>query len=152
MTSHRQIFRSSAIVGGASVINMVIGIVKVKVLAVLLGPAGIGLMGLYQNVMAMTSRLAGCGIDRSGVRQLAVSGDEAEILSLVRRALWLGSLMLGIAGMAILWLLRAPVAHWVFGDSAHASEVGWLGFGLLLTLMTGSQPPGRSAPELSEND
>ena len=48
--SHRQIFRSSAIVGGASVINMAIGIIKVKVLAVLLGPAGVGLMGLYQTI------------------------------------------------------------------------------------------------------
>ena len=139
MTSHRQVFRSSAIIGGASVINMVIGIVKVKVLAVLLGPAGIGLMGLYQNIMGVASTLAGCGIGSSGVRQLAASADEAETLSIVRRALWLGNLMLGIAGMAILWLLREPVAQWVFGDSVHASEVGWLGVGLLLTLIAGSQ-------------
>jgi len=139
MTSHRQIFRSSVIIGGASVINMVIGIVKVKVLAVLLGPAGIGLMGLYQNIMGMASKLAGCGMDISGVRQLAASVDEAETLSIVRRALWLGNLMLGIAGMAILWLLREPVAQWVFGNRLHASEVGWLGVGLLLTLIAGSQ-------------
>ena len=139
MTSHRQVFRSSAIIGGASVIGMVINIVKVKVLAVLLGPAGIGLMGLYQNIMLMASTLAGCGLGSSGVRQLAASVDEAETLSIVRRALWLGNLMLGIAGMAILWLLREPVARWVFGSSAHASEVGWLGIGLLLTLIAGSQ-------------
>jgi len=139
MKSHRQIFRSSAIIGGASLINMVIGIVKVKVLAVLLGPAGIGLMGLYQNIMGMASKLAGCGMDSSGVRQLAAYVDDAETLYVVRRALWLGNLILGVAGMAILWLLREPVAQWVFGDSAHASEVGWLGIGLLLTLMAGSQ-------------
>ena len=108
MTSHRQVFRSSAIIGGASVINMVIGIVKVKVLAVLLGPAGIGLMGLYQNIMGVASVLAGCGLDRSGVRQLAASTDEAEILSIVRRALWSGNLILGLSGMAVLWLLREP--------------------------------------------
>jgi len=139
MKSHRQIFRSSAIIGGASLINMVIGIVKVKVLAVLLGPAGIGLMGLYQNIIGMTSKLASCGMDSSGVRQLAAYVDDAETLYVVRRALWLGNLILGVAGMAILWLLREPVAQWVFGDSAHASEVGWLGIGLLLTLMAGSQ-------------
>jgi len=139
MTSHRQVFRSSAIIGGASVINMLIGIVKVKVLAVLLGPAGIGLMGLYQNIMGMASLFAGCGIGNSGVRQLATAADDAETLSVIRRALWLGSLMLGIAGMAILWLLREPVSRWVFGDSAHAIEVGWLGAGLLLTLIAGSQ-------------
>lgn len=139
MTSHRQIFRSSAIIGSASVIGIVIGIIKVKVLAVLLGPAGIGLMGLYQNIMGMASTLAGCGMGNSGVRQLAASSGEAATLAIVRRALWLANLILGFAGMALLWLLREPVAHWVFGDIAHANEVGWLGLGVLLTLIAGSQ-------------
>jgi O-antigen/teichoic acid export membrane protein len=139
VTSHRQIFRSSAIVGGASAINIVIGIIKVKVLAVLLGPAGVGLMGLYQNIMSMASTLAGCGIGNSGVRQLAASASEASTLAIVRRTLWLASLILGLAGMAVLWLLREPVAQWVFGDVTHAAEVGWLGLGVLLTLIAGSQ-------------
>jgi len=139
MTSHRQVFRSSAIIGGASMISMIIGIFKVKILAVLLGPAGIGLMGLYQNIMGMASKVAGGGIDRSGVRQVAASADEAETLSIIRRALWLGNLILGVAGMTGLWLLRDPLAQWVFGDSVHASEVGWLGVGLMLTLIAGSQ-------------
>lgn len=120
-------------------INMVIGIVKVKVLAVLLGPVGVGLMGLYQNTLGVASKLAGCGLDSSGVRQLAAVADEAETLSVVRRALWLANLLLGSAGLAILWLLREPVARWVFGDGARAVEVGWLGVGLLLTLIAGSQ-------------
>jgi PST family polysaccharide transporter len=139
VTSHRQIFRSSAIIGGASAINIVIGIIKVKVLAVLLGPAGIGLMGLYQNIMSMASTLAGCGIGSSGVRQLAASAGEASTLAIVRRTLWLSNLILGLAGMLILWSLREPVAQWVFGDTAHASEVGWLGLGVLLTLIASSQ-------------
>lgn len=139
MTSHRQVFRSSAIIGGSSVINMMIGIVKVKVLAVLLGPAGIGLMGLYQNIMGMASALAGCGMGSSGVRQLAAAADDAATLSVVRRALWLGNLMLGLAGAATLWLLRDSVALWVFGDRVHVIEVGWLGVGLFFTLIAGGQ-------------
>lgn len=139
MTSHRQIFRSSAIIGGASAINIVIGIIKVKVLAVLLGPAGIGLMGLYQNIMSMASTLAGCGVGGSGVRQLAASADEASTLAIVRRALWLSNLILGLVGMLVLWSLRDPVSQWVFGDASHANEIGWLGLGVLLTLVAGSQ-------------
>lgn len=137
--SYRQIFRSSAIIGGASVISIVVGIIKVKVLAVLLGPAGIGLMGLYQNIMGMASTLAGCGMGSSGVRQLAASSGEAATLAIVRRALWLANLILGFAGMTLLWLLREPVAQWVFGDIAHANEIGLLGLGVLLTLIAGSQ-------------
>ena len=139
MSSYRQIFRSSAIIGGASAITIVIGIVKVKVLAVLLGPAGVGLMGLYQNIMSMASILAGCGIGSSGVRQLAASVGDKATLEIVRRTLWLSNLILGLAGMVVLWSVRAPVARCVFGDAAHAADVGWLGLGVLLTLIAGSQ-------------
>ncbi|MFU8833176.1 MAG: oligosaccharide flippase family protein, partial [Wenzhouxiangella sp.] len=139
MTSHREVLRSSAIIGGSSAFNVIVGIVKVKVLAVLLGPAGIGLMGLYLNIMSVAATLAGCGIVSSGVRQVASSVDDAETLSIVRRALWRGNLVLGVSGMAALWLLRAPVAQWVFGESIHTAAVGWLGVGVLLTLIAGSQ-------------
>ncbi|MCL2523736.1 MAG: O-antigen translocase [Betaproteobacteria bacterium] len=139
MTSHRQIFRSNAIIGGASVATVVIGIVKVKVLAMLLGPAGVGLMGFYQNIVGLASRLAGCGLDSSGVRQLAVSTGKDETLTIVRRALWLGNLTLGLLGMVFLWLLREPVAKWVFGDITHVASIGWLGAGVLLTLIASSQ-------------
>ncbi len=76
MTSHREVFRSSAITGGASIINMGIGIIKAKVLAVLMGQADVGLMGLYQTILGLDSTLAGCGIGNSGVRQLAASARE----------------------------------------------------------------------------
>ena len=139
MTSHRQIFRSSAIIGSATTVNIVIGIVKVKALAVLLGPTGIGLMGLYQNVMGLAATLAGCGLGISGVRQLAATVGEQATLAIVRRALWRANLILGLAGMAILWVLREPVAQWVFGSDAYVTDVGWLGLGVFLTLVAGSQ-------------
>lgn len=125
--------------GGASAINIVIGIVKVKVLAVLLGPSGVGLLGLYQSIMSIASTLAGCGIGNSGVRQLAASADDPCTLAIVRRTLWLSNLLLGLLGMVALWSLRQPISHWVFGDSAHVNDVGWLGVGVFFNLIAASQ-------------
>ncbi len=139
MTAYRQVFRSSAILGGASVINVVIGIIKVKVLAVLLGPLGVGLLGIYQNIMNVASSLAGCGLADSGVRQLAAAQEDAVTLALVRKALFCANLLLGLTGMVLLWLLREPVAQWVFGNTERGTAVGYLGIGVLLTLLAGSQ-------------
>jgi O-antigen/teichoic acid export membrane protein len=139
VTAQRQIFRASAIIGAASVINMVIGILKVKVLAVLLGPVGVGLLGLYQSIMGVASTLAGCGVSSSGIRQLAASQENAATLTLVRKALFYANLLLGLTGMVLLWLLREPVTHWVFGNTEHAAEVGYLGVGVLLTVFASSQ-------------
>ena len=54
--SYRQILRSTSIIGGASVINILIGLVRVKVAAVLLGPAGIGLIGLFKAMLIKVQR------------------------------------------------------------------------------------------------
>ena len=40
-------------------------------MALLLGPAGFGLMGLYTSILALTQAIAGMGINQSGVRQIA---------------------------------------------------------------------------------
>lgn len=137
--SHRRILTSSTVIGSASVINVLIGIVNLKVLAVLLGPPGVALMGLYQNIMNVAATLTGCGLGSSGVRQIAASAGDAATLSIVRRALWIGTCALGLLGMVALWALREPVARTVFGDAQHVGEVGWLGLGVFFTLVSGSQ-------------
>ena len=139
MSSHRQILKSSAIIGGSSVIAILLGIVKVKVLAILLGAAGVGLMGLFQNIMWVGATVAGCGLATSGVRQLAAAQGEQATLDSVRHALWRGNFFLGLIGGAALWFARVPVTQWVFKNAAYASEVGLLGVGVWLTLIAGSQ-------------
>jgi O-antigen/teichoic acid export membrane protein len=139
LSSHRQIFRSSALIGSASIVTILVGIIKVKVLAVLLGPAGVGVMGLFQNVMATASTLCGCGLEGSGVRQIAAAQDDARTQALIRRALLLANVMLGSTGILLLWLMRDPLSEWVFHDDLHADKIGWLGLGVFLSLMASSQ-------------
>lgn len=139
MGSHREIFRSSTIIGGSSALKIAIGIIRVKVLAVLLGPAGIGLLGIYQNIVSAATTTVGCGLNNSGVRQLAASGKDKEILTAVRRALLLANTLLGLVGMLGVWLAREPIARVVFNGSIPAGDVGWLGLGVLLTLVASSQ-------------
>ena len=139
MKSYREIFRSSAIIGGSSALNIAIGVVRVKVVAVLLGPSGIGLLGIYQNIIGVASTVAGCGMSNSGVRQLAASHDDAEVLTAVRRALLLANILLGLVGMGAVWLLREPIATWAFDGAIATGDVGWLGLGVLMSLMATSQ-------------
>jgi len=120
-------------------VTIVVGIIKVKVLAVLLGPAGVGVMGLYQNVMATASIMCGCGLESSGVRQIAAAQDDARTQTLIRRALFWANVLLGGTGMLLLWLMRDSLSQWVFHDGTHASEMGWLGLGVFLSLMVSSQ-------------
>ncbi len=140
-TSHRQILKSSAIVGGSTVITIVFGIVRTKIMAVLLGPAGIGLSGVLDSVIQFARTVAGLGIDSSGVRQIAEakgSEDQRKVsvtLLCVRRA----CVFLGIAGSLVLYLLRYRVSEWSFGNSTHGAAIGWLSLGVGFCVVSAGQ-------------
>jgi len=126
--SYTQILKSSALIGGSSALNMAFGIVRTKALALLLGPAGVGLMGLYGSVVDLTRTVAGLGINSSGVRQIAESvgtGDSHRIactITTLRRLAFYS----GAVGAVLLWLLCKPVSWVTFGDFKHAGPIALL--------------------------
>ncbi|MCC7040806.1 MAG: O-antigen translocase [Burkholderiales bacterium] len=139
--SYRQILRSSSIIGGASAFNIVISLLRTKVVAMLLGPAGIGLIGLLHNLMSAAATASALGFGNAGTRQIAEANGQDDLLaiSVARRALFWGTLALAMAGSLVFWLLRGVIAQHVLGDRELASAVGWLALGVGLTVATGSQ-------------
>lgn len=141
VASYRRILKSSSIIGGASVINIVIGLLRTKILAVLLGPAGLGLVSLYTGLMQSAATLATMGLGIVGTRQIAeADGKEDEYaLAVARRAMFWGTLLLASAGALIVWSLREVLANHVLGKSADADIVGWLSLGVALSVAGTSQ-------------
>ena len=126
--SYGQILKSSALIGGSTAFNMLFAIVRTKAMAVLLGPAGVGLMGIYSSIADVVRSLAGLGINSSGVRQIAEavgSGDKERIACTVKtlRRVALGS---GTMGALLLVLFCKPVSLWTFGNYQHAGAVALL--------------------------
>lgn len=139
--SYRQILRSSSIIGGASVINIIFSLMRTKVAAVLLGPAGIGLIGLFQNLIATASSVAALGFGNVGTRQIAEASGrgDSDGVAAARRALFWGTLILAVLGIVFVWLLRETLAVRLLGDAHLARDVGWLALGVGLTVAAGSQ-------------
>lgn len=110
-------------------------------MAVLLGPAGFGLIGLYQSVMGLMGTIAGLGIASSGVRQVAEShgSDDPErvgrTIRVLRRACW----FTGLIGMLLTAALAWPMSLWTFGNESHALAIAVLGVTILLGNISGGQ-------------
>lgn len=139
--SYRQILRSSSIIGGASVINIVVGLLRIKVAAVLLGPAGVGLIGLLTSLAGTASAVAGLGLNNVGTRQIAEATGRSDDIAAAaaRRALFWGTLVLALLGAGVFWVLRGELATRVLGDASLSGEVGWLALAVALTVAAGSQ-------------
>ena len=126
-------------IGSAQAVNILISIFRMKVLAVLLGPTGIGLISIYSSLQGMVSTAAGLGMGSSGVRQIASVKGEERALSRVRRVLLAAHLVQGVLAMLGVWLLRVPISEWLFGDRTYGTEVGLIGLAILLSLLGTAQ-------------
>lgn len=140
-TSYGQILKSSALVGGAQALVAAIGVVRLKLLAVLLGPAGFGIMGLYLAILDLAASAAGLGVGSSGVRQIAEavgSGNQRQI-SVTVAALRRASLALGIVGAALLLLASSGVSQLTFGDRDHTWGVALISVAVLFRVVAAGQ-------------
>lgn len=140
-SSYAQIFRSSALIGGSSLLIIVIGIARTKLMALILGPAGIGLMGALTTVADLTRSIAGMGVNRSGVRQIAEavgSGDSQRIAAtafVLRRT----AVLLGLVGAVLLLLFATPIATLTFGSTEKTTAIMLLAVAVFFTLFADGQ-------------
>ena len=139
--TYGQILKSSALIGGSQVINIAIRIVRTKAMAVLLGPAGVGLMGVYESIANLAQSIAGMGINSSGVRQIAEAvgtGDTdriARTVAVLRRT----SILLGILGAVLLIVFSRQVSTLTFGSDQHSTAVALLSLAVCFSLVSGGQ-------------
>jgi len=134
-SNSRGLIRSMLVIGSAQVVNIFLSIIRMKVLAVLLGPAGVGLLGIYNNLQQAVGNAAGLGMGSSGVREIASARDDASTLTRVGRVLLTAHLVQGILAMIAVWSFRQPLANWLTGDPKLATEIGLVGVAILLTLL-----------------
>lgn len=140
-SSYRAILRSSSIIGVSSVLNIVSGLAKMKAAALLLGPSGVGLVGMYQNLMQTASTVSALGFGTMGTRQIAAAegrGDAAGV-DRARRALVWGTLGLSLLGGLVFWLASGWIAAHVLGAPQRSGDLAWLSIGVALTVAAGSQ-------------
>lgn len=139
--TYGQILKSSALIGSSSLLNIAIGIVRTKAMAMLLGPSGIGLMGLYGSITELTISIAGMGINSSGVRQIAEAAGSDDTGKIARTTIVLRriSIFLGALGAVLLIIFAGPVSALTFGNDQHASAVMLLSIAVFFNLVSSGQ-------------
>jgi PST family polysaccharide transporter len=136
--SYKGIIGSTSIVGGATLLSIVIGMGRVKLFALAAGAAGIGLIGVLTSILATATTLAGMGLGLSGVREIARSQDDGTS-RLVSRALWIATWLLGVAGAAVVWLCSGAIVQAVIGSREHETAVALLSIGVWLGVVGATQ-------------
>ncbi|MBR7013146.1 MAG: oligosaccharide flippase family protein [Muribaculaceae bacterium] len=137
----RMAMKAMGLFGGVQIAGILCSIIRTKLVAMWIGPVGVGLFGLFNNALEMISTGTNLGIRSSSVRDIsqALTGHDpglvARMVSVVRK--W--SMWLGLAG-ALTTLLLAPLLSQVtFGDTTHIWGFVALSIAVLLQALTNGE-------------
>jgi PST family polysaccharide transporter len=126
--SYPQIFYSSLIIGGSSLITLGAQIIRTKLVAIFLGPAGLGLMGIFASTTTLVGTVTAMGIPTSSVREIADAsggGDDVRVARAVSAVRWI-MVRLGLLGAFLLAVFSAPVSVATFGTADYAGQIAVL--------------------------
>lgn len=139
-SDEKTIVKSISILGGTQVVNIGVGIIRNKVVSVLLGAAGMGIMSLYQSTSDIISTISNMGTSTTAVKNIsnAYSNKEEEQLGFVHEAFKKIVTVTGLIGFLIC-LFGAPLLSNInFGDYNHIWQFALLSFSILgLQLVAG---------------
>lgn len=139
--SYRQIFKATTIFGGVQVFNVLVALLRSKLVAILLGPAGMGLSGLLQAGVGMIAGLTNFGLYSSAVKTISAAqaeGDEqmvARIIAVFRRLIW----ATGLLGLIITLVFSPYLSQITFGNKQFTWAFAVLSITLLINQITAGQ-------------
>jgi enterobacterial common antigen flippase len=140
-SSYNQIAKSTGIFAGSQLITILTGLIRTKVLALLLGTIGIGLAGLYQSIIETIKSVSGLGLSFSAVKEISeasASGDDSRVsttLSITRKLVF----WTGLIGMILMIVFSKSLSLYVFKDVDHQWAIRLLSVCVFAGLLSAGQ-------------
>lgn len=140
-SSYRQILKATSLFGGVQVFNIILSIIRSKIIAVLLGPAGMGIAGLLTATTGLVTNLTNFGLGTSAVRDIAVANETnnvekiSRVITVFRKLVWLT----GIFGMIITLIFSPYLSQITFGNKDYTIGFVLLSCTLLFAQLTSGQ-------------
>ena len=130
--NYKSIAKANALFGGVQVYRIIIGILRSKAIALLLGPEGMGIMGLYNSSVDLVKQATGFGLNTSAVRDVAIANSEGNqdriisVYSVLSKLVW----VTGFLGTIVMLLFARQLSIYTF-----ESENYTIGFRILSVVL-----------------
>jgi len=140
-SSYKHIFKYTGLFGSVQGLNILMSLVRNKVIAILLGPMGVGLISIYNTASTLLQNATNFGLQISGVREISQAFDnnnEADLhkyISLLRT--W--SILTAILGFAVCLALSGVLSQWAFSSFEHTIHFACLSVVVAMAAITGGE-------------
>ncbi|HJV77734.1 MAG TPA: oligosaccharide flippase family protein, partial [Paludibacter sp.] len=133
--------KATSLFGGVQVFQIIIQVIRSKFVAVLLGPAGMGIAGLLTSTLGLISGLTNFGLGTSAVKDIAEAHATengariATVIIVLRRLVW----VTGTLGTVIVLVLSPLLSQLTFGNKEYTLAFVWISITLLFNQLTSGQ-------------
>ena len=120
-SAYRRIVSSTAIFGSAQILNILVNIIRGKLVAYILHSAGMGIASIFTSAANTIQQFALMGLNMSAVPSISQANNDADpqvlafTIRLVRRIVLLASLL----GLIVTVVLSPVLAHTSFNDQSY---------------------------------
>ncbi|MDE6555695.1 MAG: oligosaccharide flippase family protein [Duncaniella sp.] len=137
----RNVLKAMGTFGGLQIVQILCGAVRVKLVAIWLGAAGVGLFSIFNNAITMLTTVSQLGMGQTAVRDMAAatSGHDSRRVGLVAAVIRRWGLILGMAGFALTVFLSPFLARFTFGNYSSTWAFALLGIVVMMQIITASR-------------
>lgn len=139
--SYKKILKANALFGGVQLYLILIQVIRSKFIAVLLGPVGVGVQGLYTSAARLISDISAMGLSQSAVRDVSEAfgtGNMQRVsrtIAIVRRLIW----VTGLLGTLAVIILSPILSKTSFGNTDYTIPFIFLSVTLLFDQVCAGQ-------------
>lgn len=134
--TYKDTFKNTIAFGGFQVFSILISVIRGKLIAVLLGPVGIGINNLFMSSLTMLTTFTGFGLDLSAVRAISESNENSSKIVKITKRLFLYT---GILGLLLTLFLSYFLSKWTFATTSYTMSFALLSIYMLFTAINRGQ-------------
>lgn len=132
-SAYRSILKSTSLFGGVQIYQILIAVIKSKVVAIFLGPLGIGIQGLLTSATSLVQSLTSFGLSQSAVRDVSESYAKDDLYSISKTVTVLRKLVriTGVLGTLTVAITSPFLSKVTFGNNDYTLSFIFLSITLL---------------------
>lgn len=136
-TTYGTVFKTTFLFGFVQVFNAIVAIFKNKIVAILIGAEGIGLLSIFGSTMRLLQTGAGLGVNQSAVRDVSEANGKgnrsriSRIISVTNKVV----LFTGLLGCMITLVLSYWLSDWTLDSHAYVISYCILGIAVACNIM-----------------
>lgn len=139
--SYHHILKYTGIFGGVQGLNIMLGLVRTKLIALLLGPSGMGLSSLFNTTVGFVSQATNLGVPFSAIRHISELYDQGdnEALAYFVKVVRAWSVLTALMGMLVCVLIGPLLSQTTFAWGNHSLHFMLLAPAVGMIAITGGE-------------